>query len=68
VDVRLIVGVLAIALGGAGVLGVLDRSRFRLYQGPHRDESPSRHQLLQRVGGGALLVVGVVFVIMGVRS
>jgi hypothetical protein len=61
--VLIVVGIAAVLLGAAGVLGRFDRSNFRLYQGPRQVVSPSRHRTMQRLGGGMLVVVGVIFLV-----
>jgi hypothetical protein len=63
-----VVGILAVVLGGAGVIGLLDNSRFRLYRSQQASSSPERHRTAQRVGGGAIVVVGVVFLVMAFRG
>ncbi|RBY97488.1 hypothetical protein DQ237_00580 [Blastococcus sp. TF02-8] len=64
--VLVVVGIGAVVLGGAGVLGFMDRTRFSLYQ-RHGvgDVPPEKHRQLQRLGGAFMVVAGVVFVVMG---
>jgi uncharacterized iron-regulated membrane protein len=63
------VGCLAIMLGGAGVIGLLDRSGFTLYRQSSGGPAPAeQHRALQRAGGAVLLVVGVVFLVLGLTG
>ena len=63
----IVIGVVAAVAGLAGVLGRFDRTRFALYQ--RRGEPTQRqHGVLQRLGGGMFVVVGVGFVIAGVNG
>ncbi|MBW0252940.1 hypothetical protein [Cellulomonas sp. PS-H5] len=62
-----VIGVVVAVAGLAGVLGRLDRTRFAL---DRRDGEPTRrrHVLLQRLGGGMFVLVGVGFVIAGAND
>jgi hypothetical protein len=65
-----LIGVVALLGGLAGVAGLLDRSGFSLYERNDRQHvpSPRQHRVLQRLGGGAMVVGGVAFVVVGVRA
>ncbi|WP_157943968.1 hypothetical protein [Blastococcus atacamensis] len=63
--VLVIVGIGAVLLGGAGVLGKMDRTRFSLYQRHSmHDVPPAEHRRLQRLGGAFLVIVGIGFVVV----
>lgn len=62
----MIIGIGAVLLGGAGVLGRLDRTQFSLYQRHGTAEvPPDEHRRMQRLGGAFMVVVGVAFVVVG---
>ncbi len=63
----IVIGVVAAVAGLAGVLGRLDRTRFALYR---RQVEPTerQHVILQRLGGGMFVLVGVGFVIARVND
>lgn len=54
-----VLGVSATVLGGAGLLGFMRNSRLSLYRFGKPDDPA--HPLMQRVGGAAMLGVGVYF-------
>ena len=60
---ELLLGIVLVLIGGAGLSGKLDTGSFRLYQGAGREVSPGRHRLLQRLGAAAVLVVSVYFLV-----
>lgn len=62
-----VIGVVAAVAGLAGVLGRLDRTRFALYR-RHGEPTRRRHVVLQRLGGGMFVLVGVGFVVAGVND
>lgn len=64
----IVVGVLAVLLGLAGVTGLLDRSRLKLYRSNRPVELGAAHTRNQRLGGGFMVVVGVLFIVFAVRS
>lgn len=64
-----VIGVVLVLLGLAGTVGLLDESRFKLYQDRQRKEpSAGGHRFLQRAGGVAMMVAGAVFVYIGLTD
>lgn len=63
----IVIGILVIVLGLAGVVGLLDRSRVRLYRSNRPVELGPQHTRMQRIGGAVLVVVGVLFIVWGSR-
>ncbi|MGY2129839.1 hypothetical protein [Blastococcus sp. SYSU DS0617] len=61
-----IVGIGAVLLGAAGVLGRMDHTNFSLYRRHSTaDVPPAEHRRMQRLGGAFMVVVGVAFVVVG---
>ena len=59
----IVVGIVAVLLGLAGLIGLLDRSRFRLYRSYRPVELGPKHTRMQRIGGGMMVVVGALFLV-----
>jgi hypothetical protein len=64
----LVIGPLAILLGLAGLTGLLDDSRLRLYRSNRPVALGEKHARLQRNGGTMLVIVGGLFLFLGLRG
>jgi uncharacterized iron-regulated membrane protein len=63
----IVIGILVILLGLAGAVGLLDRSRVKLYRSNRPAELGPQHTRMQRTGGAVLAVIGVLFIVWGLR-
>ncbi|ABS03857.1 hypothetical protein Krad_2377 [Kineococcus radiotolerans SRS30216 = ATCC BAA-149] len=64
-----IIGVLLVLLGLAGAVGLLDKSRFKLYE-DHQNREPAagNHRAYQRGGGVVMMAGGAAFIYAGLTN
>ena len=66
--IPVVLGVAAVLVGGAALLGLLGGSKVTLYRNHGRTAPAGQHRAMQRVGGALLVAVGVFALVQGLAG